>query len=102
MLPAAKGFKNCICSALCDGSDSAMCKQESEPQEPDLQNWLRTTCRISSGTKELAVALRGLGVDTQDDLRFVKEATVDALLGIPEVRRQRLKQCIRNFEDREL
>ena len=71
-------------------------------EEPVLQRWLTTVCLINSGTKELAVALQGLGVDTQEDLRFVKEPTVDALPGIPEVRRERLKAFIQTFQDREL
>ena len=113
-----KRFYKCICSTLCEGFDARICMTEEEKGDEELRKWLEGTCRISSGVKELAAVLRSLGVDNKDDVRFIKDQTIDQLTGtccaltrpvrcikgcagIPEVRREKLRVCIEGLQNKE-
>ncbi len=91
----------CICSKLCDSADAPLCQNSVDTHLPEheaeLVKWVRETCKISSGVKEIVDGPQALGVERVSDLRQVSEDTVNSLVGVPIIRRAKLVGCLRDL-----
>ncbi len=91
----------CICTKLCDSADAPLCQKSVDTHPPEheaeLVKWLRETCKISSGVKEIVDGLQALGVERESDLRQVTEEMVNSLVGVPIIRREKLVGCLRDL-----
>jgi hypothetical protein len=67
-------------------------------QESELAAWIEESCGISNGLKELVEAFRAMGVEKTHDLRFMAEAMLDGLTGMPIIQREKLRECIRRVK----
>ena len=67
-----------------------------------MAGWIEEACGISNGLKEIVDALQAMGVETKHDLRYLAEAMVDGLTGIPIIRREKLRECLRRRVQQDL
>jgi hypothetical protein len=76
-----KKLVSCICTKLC-GNAAPICNSGSP--DDDLSNWLQTKCGFAeTDLAEILGALRGAGARKTRDLRFLQDATVAELAGVP-------------------
>jgi hypothetical protein len=93
-------LQRCICNVLCKVAGSPICEEAAtttkiRKEEGELAGWIEEACGISNGLKEIVDALQAMGVETKHDLRYMTEAMADGLTGIPIIRREKLRECLR-------
>ena len=80
---------------LC-AENSPISSVPTKPAVPEfLQGWIEETCGVKEHAQTPADALHALGLQSIDDLRFLSDETIASLPGVPEVQKNKLRECMK-------